>query len=264
MNKRTKIYIVIIAVVAVGLLLAYVYSSGIGNNQNLIAYDNVPLNVSTYLQLQAIATNQTLANQIGIGAAGNLPTKLTNRTFITVDGKPTVVYVGAEYCPFCGATRWAMILALMRFGDFSTLHYMTSSSSDVYPSTPTFTFYNSTYTSSYITFLSTETTTNAEQPLQTLTGISNATFTTYDTAGIPFIDFANVSVQSGSSYSPGLIYKLSWWQIIAQLNNPNSTVTQSIIGSADVFTAQICAIDNYTPSNVCSAPYISKILKQIQ
>jgi thiol-disulfide isomerase/thioredoxin len=259
LNTKTKIYIVIAAAVLVAIAILYNYYGGTAN-QNFAAMDNQPVNISTYLSMKDIATNNTLAQDVGQGAIADLPTKILGPN-LSIGGKPVVIFVSADYCPFCAAGRWGLIMALMRFGDFSSLHYMTSSSSDVFPITPTFTFYNSTYSSDYIIFLSTETTTNVGQPLQALTGVSNVTFTTYDTSGIPFTDFGNRSIQGGSDFSPGLINKLSWTQIIAQLSNPNSTITQAVIGNADVDTAQICSIDNFTPPNVCSVPYIKAILQ---
>ena len=41
-------------------------------------------------------------------------------------GKPEVLFVGAEYCPFCAAERWPLIVALSRFGHFGALHNMQS------------------------------------------------------------------------------------------------------------------------------------------
>jgi thiol-disulfide isomerase/thioredoxin len=35
---------------------------------------------------------------------------------VTVGGKPLVLYIGAEYCPYCAATRWALVMALSKFG----------------------------------------------------------------------------------------------------------------------------------------------------
>ena len=75
-------------------------------------------------------------------------------------GKPELLYIGAEYCPFCAAQRWAMVAALSRFGTFSNLSLTHSASADVYPDTPTFSFYQSTYSSKYLTFTSVETNTN--------------------------------------------------------------------------------------------------------
>src|SRR5579859_6089580 len=75
-------------------------------------------------------------------------------------GKPEFFYTGAEYCPYCAAQRWAVVVALSRFGTFSKLNQTTSSATDVYPSTPTFSFYQSAYSSQYIDFVSVEETTN--------------------------------------------------------------------------------------------------------
>src|ERR1022692_4763372 len=63
---------------------------------------------------------------------------------LTANGKPEVLYMGAEYCPYCATERWAMAVALSKFGTFSGLRFIHSDPSDVYPSTPTLTFYKST------------------------------------------------------------------------------------------------------------------------
>ena len=60
--------------------------------------------------------------------------------------------MGAEYCPYCAAERWAMAVALSRFGTFSNLRLIHSSSADIYPNTPTLSFYKSSYTSKYVQF----------------------------------------------------------------------------------------------------------------
>ena len=57
-------------------------------------------------------------------------------------GKPEVVFMGEESCPYCAAERWALVVALSRFGSFSNLRLIHSSSTDVYPNTPTLSFYN--------------------------------------------------------------------------------------------------------------------------
>ena len=60
--------------------------------------------------------------------------------------------MGAEYCPYCAAERWALVMALSKFGTFTDLQGTTSSATDTNPSTPTFSFYGSTYTSKYLSF----------------------------------------------------------------------------------------------------------------
>jgi hypothetical protein len=48
----------------------------------------------------------------------------------TVNGKPAVVYLGAISCIYCGENRWAMALALSRFGIFQNLFFGYSSWGD--------------------------------------------------------------------------------------------------------------------------------------
>src|SRR6266516_5440968 len=86
---------------------------------------------------------------------------------VGLTGKPEFLYIGAEYCPYCAAERWGAVVALSRFGTFSKLYQTTSSSNDVYPSTPTFTFYTGRYggpfyTSKYIDFVPVETLGNVQ------------------------------------------------------------------------------------------------------
>jgi len=139
---------------------------------------------------------------------GALPPELTrNAPALTADSKPQVLYVGAEYCPFCAAERWALIAALSRFGAFSNLHTTTSSSEDVYPNTPSFTFHGATYTSQYISLSAVEQFTNQRSgngyaPLQALSTEQKAIVDQYDrppyvsaAGGIPFIDFGGEAIQ---------------------------------------------------------------------
>ena len=65
-------------------------------------------------------------------------------------GKPLVIYIGAEYCPFCAAERWPLVTALSRFGTFTNLGATHSATNDVYPNTPTFSFKDAKYTSKYL------------------------------------------------------------------------------------------------------------------
>src|ERR1022692_1312734 len=74
---------------------------------------------------------------------------------LVADRKPEVVFVGAQYCPYCAAERWALAVALSRFGAFSGLQLIRSSSTEVYPNTATLSFYRSSYSSKRLVFVST-------------------------------------------------------------------------------------------------------------
>ena len=134
--------------------------------------------------------------------------------------KPVVLYIGSLYCPYCAAARWSMITALARFGSFSGLTYSASSSVDVYPSTPTFSFHGGTYASQYIEFQSVELESDVQlpdgryEPLQAPTAEQEALLERYDAppyvdkanvGGIPFILIGGRYMWSGSPYSPAVL-----------------------------------------------------------
>src|SRR5215467_1180354 len=85
-------------------------------------------------------------DRIGKGAVptftqGKLPFTPGSGAPLTSGGKPEMLYIGAEYCPYCAAMRWPMAVALSRFGTFGPLTGIHSTSNDVFPNTPTLTFY---------------------------------------------------------------------------------------------------------------------------
>ncbi len=208
--------------------------------------------------LRSIANNQTLASDVGIGAYIGLGSstyiKQITDTPLMANGKPELLLISAEFCPYCAASRWAMVLALMRFGNLTGIRYSESSPTDVYPNTPTFTYLNVSYTSSYLTLKPFETETRTSQPLQTLDNTSQALYYKYGNA-IPFTDFGNEYIDSGSLISPGIYQNLDWSTIISQLPQTNTQISQEVIGAANIYTAEICAMINNT-APVCSQNYV--------
>jgi hypothetical protein len=203
-------------------------------------------------------------NAVGAGSGVTAPPTSISGSPLTSGGKPEVLYVGAEYCPFCAAERWGMVVALSRFGTFSNLSTVHSSSTDQFPNTPTWTFYHSAYTSKYVTFTPVEEETNIPQgqsytSLQTPTSAQQALVQKYDgppyvqTAGsIPFIDFGNKYMISGASYSPQLLAGKSWSQIASALKDPSSPIAKAVDGTANYLTAAICKLTNNQPATACT------------
>ncbi|MDX6420597.1 MAG: hypothetical protein QOG28_5217 [Trebonia sp.] len=180
---------------------------------------------------------------------------------LTSGGKPEVLYLGGEYCPYCATQRWAMINALSRFGTFSGLTTTHSSSTDVDPNTPTFTFYKSTYTSKYVNFTPVEEYgATSSTILQTPTAAQQALAQQYDPGSgtgspIPFIDLGNKYVQVGNlaPLSPTLLAGKSWSQVSAAMANPSgSQLGTAEIGNANYMTAAICKLTNNQPATACT------------
>lgn len=256
--KRTHLYLIAVIVIIIVVVALMFGAGGLGSGaKTLVSYDNAPAPSGLLAQL---SIPNGVSGQVGVGVA-NKNIKVINGTTLLLDGKPEILYVGAEYCPFCAAERWPMVVALMRFGSFSNLRLMTSDKNDYSPSTPTFTFYNATYTSPYISFVSVEQTTNNRTALQQLNASETSLFADNDpNGGIPFILFANKTVWVNANYDPySVLYGRNWSVIAGQLSNSSSLQAMAIVGTANLMTAQICMIDNNTPSSVCSQQYVKSI-----
>jgi len=212
----------------------------------------------------------------GGGQVNATPKPVTNGTPLTANGKPEMLYMGAEYCPYCAAERWAMIQALSRFGTFSGLSTVHSASvngagqAEPYPDTPTFTFHGSSYTSKYLTFTPVETQTNIPDKstggyttLQTPTKDQQALLTKYDVppyvpsgneGAIPFIYFGGKYIIAGASFNPQVLAGLSWSKIASEVkNNPGSNVAKAVVGTANYITAAICKITGNQPASACTS-----------
>ena len=185
---------------------------------------------------------------------------------IEQDGKPVVLYIGAEYCPFCALERWPMVVALSRFGTFSGLESTTSAPPpETLPNTPTVTFAGSSYTSDYITFSSAETQTRDFSPLETLTPTQQQLIDTYDVesitgsnGAIPFVMIGNLYAWAGSQFEPSTLDGLTFDQIASQLSDPATDVAKQIGGAANYITAMICQLTDGQPSDVCSSAVIQQ------
>lgn len=182
---------------------------------------------------------------------------------LTSAGKPEMLYIGAEYCPYCAAMRWSMAVALSRFGTLTPLHGIHSSSSDVNPNTATLTFYKTGYHSKYLSFTPVEVQTVSRGPLQNPTQAQNAVWAKYEpdanTRGYPFIAFSNKQVMKGPIYDAAVLQGKSWSQIAAALKDPTSPVAQSVNGAANYITGAICQMTNNQPANVCNSAAVTAV-----
>lgn len=195
---------------------------------------------------------------------------------------PAVFYYGAEYCPYCAAERWAFIAALSRFGTWGNLGNMTSSSTDVFPNTPTMTFAKATYSSPYVAVHAVEAYANyynaagtAWATLMTPTAQELALVNKYDShtffpsiqagqgGSIPFLDFGNQALIAGSSYSPSVLSGQTRDQIAAGLSDASNPATQAIVATANYMTASICHIDGGKPGSVCTSAGVKAAAKAL-
>lgn len=191
------------------------------------------------------------AGTTGIGA---LPKAIPGGTALTKDGKPRVLYVGAEFCPFCAMTRLSLTVALSRFGTFSGLKPALSSPNEAELSNmPTVTYLDATYTSDYVAFDAYETADRLGQPLQKMSDADRALFLQMSPESlIPAISWGGTTT-SGASYDGSFLAGLSDAQLTALLKDTTNPQTKAILGSANLATAQICRLTGGKPGDVCGA-----------
>lgn len=266
-QRRVRIIIgaAVVGVVVIALVLALVLGSN--DEESAPVTTLAPSDTEQVVRL-ATSVQAAALDTVGNGDATNGPAKYPG-TAITKDGLPELLYVGAEYCPFCAAERWSMVIALSRFGTFENLGVSRSASNDVYPNTPTFTFYGSTYTSEYLAFTPVETATNEPngsggyKPLQELTDAQTAVVQESGASGIPFLSFGGKYLISGATYDPGVLKGLTALEVARSLGDVDSAVGRSILGAANGITAAICGMTGNQPAAVCESAGVQAAAKII-
>jgi hypothetical protein len=259
---------------AILVFLIVAHSSGAGD-----AY-YTPVSSTVFNEVTGV--NPTVLNKVSSGGISQPLDAAPANTALLKDasGKPLVLYIGAEYCPYCAAERWSLIVALSRFGTFSHLHNMVSSDNEgdsSINSLPTFTFRGATYTSPYLAFQSVELQDRYRGNLETMSDAQSRVFNLYDFppyvassssgGGIPFASIGNQYFVHSAGYLPQVISSSTREEIAGNLSNPNNVVTQAIEGNANFLTAAFCKITNNQPASVCTAdlsPTVKNVIPALQ
>jgi hypothetical protein len=213
----------------------------------------------TAIAQMLIDTPRDLTRSIGLDAVSALPIAV-NDVALTSNGKPEILYLGADYCPFCAAQRWPLVLALSRFGTWTHVGLTASALDDVYPGTATFSFHDAAYRSDYVTFIGRELYTNVRvgghyRTLDKPTDAEAALLARYGRS-FPLIDFGGRYVQDKASYLPSVLHGMSADDIAMAVANPRSPVAKAIAGSANALTAAICGATGGEPTAVCNDPAV--------
>ena len=213
---------------------------------------------------------------VTVPGADLTPPRIVDGPPLTASGVPQVLFVGAEYCPFCAAERWPLVVALSRFGRFHVLHNAASSTASVFPGTSSFSFVGASYSSRYLTFTGVELYSDlvgadgSFTPIARLTPAQAAVVARYQApsdgaAGgtAPFVDVGGRMVATTSGFSPALLAGQSQAQIAAEVSQPAPPTTagsaatpgpptgQAVIAVANQLSAGICAVTGQQPATVC-------------
>jgi len=250
-----------------------------GNDAN---GQNPPLAPASLVNLLTSVPASTF-NAVGIDGQPEPFTVTKGQTVLTSGSLPRFVYFGAEYCPYCALMRWAVIVALGRFGTFHGLKLVSSANDD--GDIPTFSFHKSTYTSPYLVFTPYEfedrVNGQAFDPVPTDVDklVTKYTVQPYipsgeDPYGIPFLDIANRYVSTGvpnATYNqvPLLENGGPGRTAIAEgIRSPTSAVGKAIqaqlfVAQANYISAAVCDSDSMQPAAVCHSSGVLAAIKAL-
>ena len=258
--------IAVVVVIVVVLVLVKVVGGGSnGGNSASTGPAVVPAQASVLAAVNAVTPSE--AATVGLPSSVGTPQVAKNQPALESGGKPEALFIGGLFCPYCAAERWALVMTFDRFGSFSGLKETTSSPYDTDPSTATFDFDGATYTSSDVVFTPVEhdgndtTALGTRTTLEPLTSAESSLWSKYEAMfgepeGFPFIDIGNKVFVVSPSYDPATLAGLNQSAIAANLDNPNSAVTQDIVGTANYLTAGVCAVDGEQPAMWCGSSAI--------
>ncbi len=249
---------------AIGAALIAAIVSG-GSAKKLTVTDTANLGrkpAPAALVAKVTSVPTAVIDSVGLGTA-QVPPPIKGGTPAT--GKPALLFIGAEFCPYCAAERWSIVNALARFGTFSNLAITHSSAIDTLPNTATFSFYGSHYVSSVIDFTPVEVTTNEPsgryyKSLENPTPAQQAIWSQFDPGtGFPFMYLDGRYALISPTYDAGVLQGLTHDQIAAALADANNPVTQAVVGAANGITAEVCTLTHDQPAATCADPAVKAI-----
>lgn len=249
------------------LITIVIIAVSLGIGIYLVSLASQATGLDRYINQTVSSSNLAALQRTSVTSYGPAPTAAMlgsiqkfGGTPFSSNGKPIVVFIGAEFCQYCAIERWALIMTMMRFGNFTNLHYMTAGTTE--GDYATFTFVGSRYSSSYIVFRSYEAADRADNPLQTVPSNYSAVWTHYG-SGFPFVDVGNTYVSPSSVLAnPSILSGKNWTQIISGISSGDDTGLL-IKEAANLFTALICKVTQGSPAGICAASPISSIVASI-
>ena len=260
---------VAVVLVAVTVIAVVATRGGAGSTGSATTTANT---ADANLLQKVTGVDAAVIEQVGSAGLPNRFYAMQGAPPLTGGGKPQVLYIGADYCPYCAAQRWSMVVALSRFGSFSHIGLTSSGSADVYPDTATFSFSGVQYSSRYLDFAAVEMQDREGKPKDAISDAQKQLLATWDVppyvpanaaGGVPWVDVGGQYAMVSSGFTPQILAGLDQNQIADRLSNPKDLVTQGIVGNAANITAAICKGTGMQPAAVCTTAPVAQIAAQM-
>jgi len=247
-SNRTALYTVVAIVVVVMVVGVYFLSLGGGVTNS----ETTPVSSATLSQLSQVANSRYGTPHIGGWRSYSGSPLVDGNRFV-------VLFVSGDFCPYCAAERWPLVLALMRFGTFSSLDYTYSGSSIEFPNTPSFSFANYSYSSQYVSLQAYEFEDRNGKPLDSVPANYTAIWKGLPSNGtVPFLDVGNSYVMPGSQFSPSILGGMTQEEVVQSILD-NGSVGNTIMAVADGITSVICNLTKGAPASVCGLVHVSAL-----
>lgn len=189
---------------------------------------------------------------------------VTDQSLKRASGKSLVYFMGAGFCPFCAAERWAIVKALECFGEWNGLVTDKSAGHDEkYLNVPTFNLARAKYSGNSIEFVCKETADHNFEPLQELDDSDYEILDMFNPDQmIPFLLIDGQYMQVGAGFSPDLIQNMSHDQVQAELDRPDSAIGKAIRAEMDNITALVCKSIG-GKGNACDSEPIKTLVRKL-
>ena len=261
-NKRYAFISIALVVVLIAVLVVVKVASG-GSGGGSAAGGDIPSPVRG----EAIAP-ATLAHlqSVPLATLNSAPTdgiikapQATNGKALTANGKPELLYIGAEYCPYCAGERWPMYVALSKFGTFNPepgkIHSATQDGN-----IPTLTYYGTQYSSPYLTFT----------PVEVYTNYLNSAGTNYaqlqlpsqaqlnlwqagNQGSFPYLNFGGKAILPAAQFDSAPMGNMAFSAVAAQVGDNSTPIGAPINAAAAQLIKTICSTMTHDqPAAVCS------------
>ncbi len=178
-------------------------------------------------------------------------------------GKLFVFFMGAEYCPYCAAERWAIVRSLQKFGQWDGLKQTISAARDEpFLNLPTYDFTKATYTSPHIEFVAREIKDREFKPLQKLLKTEEKLLRKFNPKKeIPFLLIAGRFAQIGSGFTPKIFIGHTFRQTETELKKVESEIRKTIDDEANIISALLCT--SGLPPELCKEAGTAELVAQV-
>jgi hypothetical protein len=271
-RRRTVYPAIAVTTLAAIAVVAFALASVLGGStaaRPAAADGTYQLPVSAVSAVESVPVSALVGNaraELGTGQV-TAPEKLPAAApKLGAGGRPEVMFVCAEYWAPCAAERWALVMALSKFGAFGNLTGTASSDRESSPSTPTFSFYGAGYSSPYLSLITDELESSVYSPLareypllqfptkQEMSFISDWDVAPYTSTNgsLPFAYLGGEFLLTSAQYDAGPISKLNFQTAAGLLTSGKSAVSKRLEAAAGYLVADFCALTRDQPASVCS------------